>query len=300
MLKFAVLASGSAGNAALLQAGSVGVLIDPGIGPRQLAARLRAIGASWDDIHVVLLTHTHSDHWRERTLEQLVRRRIPFWCHPAHAQMLASFSAAFQNLQAARLVRPYQQSVAFGLSGTLHCTPLEVAHDSYPTFAFRFSGSSNSSDNSWQLGYLSDLGCWTPALAEAFRDVDILALEFNHCETLERQSRRPIELIERVLGDLGHLSNAQAAAFLAAILGNSAPNKLRHLVQLHLSRDCNRPLLAQQAAARACRSLPAPPQIHTACQDQAGPLLSLEATGTENENSTAPVRQPEATTDFLW
>src|SRR5262245_11408540 len=66
-LQFAVLASGIGGNASLIATDGMSVLLDIGLGPRQLARRLDAVGASWPQVRAVLLTHTHSDHWNERT-----------------------------------------------------------------------------------------------------------------------------------------------------------------------------------------------------------------------------------------
>ena len=42
-LRFTVLASGSAGNASLLQIDGFGLLVDAGLGPRTLAGRLAAV-----------------------------------------------------------------------------------------------------------------------------------------------------------------------------------------------------------------------------------------------------------------
>ena len=61
-VRFTVLASGSGGNASFLEAGDFGLLLDIGLGPRQLAKRLAAAGAGWSRVRAVLLTHTHSDH----------------------------------------------------------------------------------------------------------------------------------------------------------------------------------------------------------------------------------------------
>ena len=83
-LRFTVLASGSGGNATLVECDGFGLLIDAGLGPRQLATRLTAAGASWSSVHALLLTHTHSDHWRERTLSWLARAGIPLFCHSQH------------------------------------------------------------------------------------------------------------------------------------------------------------------------------------------------------------------------
>src|SRR5688572_13526869 len=94
-LRFSVLGSGSGGNASLLRLGAFGALLDVGLGPRQLATRLGAVGASWDDVHAAVLTHTHSDHWRDLSLAVLHRRRVPLYCYPAHFDTLGYHSATF-------------------------------------------------------------------------------------------------------------------------------------------------------------------------------------------------------------
>src|SRR5438876_10371752 len=103
-MQFTVLASGSSGNASLLEAHGFGVLIDAGLGPRQLAKRFAAVGASWQHVHAVLLTHIHGDHWRERTLAYLCRNRIPLYCHSDHVSDLVAESPAFGDLHDANLV----------------------------------------------------------------------------------------------------------------------------------------------------------------------------------------------------
>ena len=53
-LQFTVLASGSGGNATLVEADGFGVLIDLGLGPRQLSNRLAAAGLDVFDVEPVL------------------------------------------------------------------------------------------------------------------------------------------------------------------------------------------------------------------------------------------------------
>src|SRR5262249_37308795 len=98
-LRFTVLASGSAGNASLIQTDGFGLLVDAGLGPRKLASRLAAVGASWNEIRAVLLTHTHGDHWKDKTLVQLSRRRIPFYCHAEHHHTLLMYGVGFAALE---------------------------------------------------------------------------------------------------------------------------------------------------------------------------------------------------------
>jgi phosphoribosyl 1,2-cyclic phosphodiesterase len=277
-LQFSVLASGSAGNASLLQADGFGVLVDVGLGPRQLAARLAAVGANWHDVHAVVLTHTHGDHWNERTLQHLVRHRIPLYCHLHHHVNLRQDGEAFAELRAAGLVRGYEPGEPLELSPSLRCYPLPVKHDDAMTCGFRFEGSPDLFGHTTTLGYVADLGCWQPALADVLADVDLLALEFNHDVLLEQTSGRPYALIARVLGDRGHLSNAQAADLLREVLKRSQAGRLQHVVQLHLSRHCNRPAMAADAARVVLAELEVVAMVHTAQQDEAGPSLAVGGT----------------------
>jgi hypothetical protein len=128
------------------------------------------------------------------------------------------------------------------------------------------------------LAYATDLGTWSPELAQALADADVLALEFNHDVALQHASGRSFHLIRRVLGDHGHLSNIQAAALVQETLRRSTPGRLRHLVQLHLSRDCNRPELARSAAHAALGSHDV--QVHTASQHTPGPAVCTELPAT--------------------
>src|SRR5262249_4361004 len=148
----------------------------------------------------------------------------------------------FAALQSAHLVSSYEAHSEFTLGPGMRCRALPVRHDGGPTFGFRFDCPRDLFGITPSLGFLTDLGTWDTTLVEHLAEVDILGLEFNHDVDLEYRSGRPHHLVARVLGDEGHLSNAQAAEFLAAVLKRSTPGKVKHVVQLHLSRDCNRPM----------------------------------------------------------
>jgi phosphoribosyl 1,2-cyclic phosphodiesterase len=274
-MRFTVLASGSGGNASLLEAGGFGLLLDAGLGPRQLAARLAAVGSSWNAVHALLLTHTHSDHWHDRTFAHLRRRNLPVYCHASHHADLDAYSPAFTALRAANLVRTFEASECLALAPGLCCRALPVSHDAGATFGFRFEAAPDLFGGTCALAYLADLGCWDDGLASALTDVDVLALEFNHDVALEYASGRSARLIARVLGDGGHLSNEQAAGLLREVLTRSAPGRMRHVVQLHLSRECNRPDLALAAARTVLDELRHAAEVHTASQDEPGATLQI-------------------------
>jgi phosphoribosyl 1,2-cyclic phosphodiesterase len=272
-IQFHLLSSGSAGNAAVLDIGAFSVLIDFGLAPRLLGQRMRRCKVSWDQIGAVVLTHTHSDHWQPATLTQLAKRGLPIYCHPAHVEHLAQARRAFKALSSAGLIRRYEPGERLILHPDCQCVPIALRHDAAMTCGFRFEGHRSIFGCPWAIAYAADLGCWTPEVAEQLADVELLALEFNHDVAMQLGSGRHPHLIRRILGDEGHLSNEQGAALLAEVLRNSEPGRLRHLVQLHLSQDCNRPELARSAAELVVQRLPV--SIHTSDQDQAGPTIGI-------------------------
>lgn len=290
--RFTVLASGSGGNASLLEYDGFGLLIDCGLQPRFLTARLQSIGASWDRVSAVVLTHTHTDHWKDFTLADLRSKKIPLYAHPQHFAHMDRVAPSYPALRGAGLAREYAEGVRIELTPNLSCLPLRVSHDSVPTFAFRVDGRDGEPHPAWSIGYASDLGCGSPELIEAFAGVDVLALEYNHDEMMERESPRPKFLVDRVLGDLGHLSNRQAAELTAAIAGQSGEGFPAHLVQLHLSKDCNKPELAAVAGREALVVLNPAAEVITAKQDVAAKTILLSRRPNSGNRAVPRVKRP--------
>ena len=249
-VRYTVLGSGSSGNASLLEIDGHGLLIDAGLGPRTIGGRLAKSGAEWERVQAAILTHTHTDHWRELTLAQFAHRDIPLYCHRSHANYLRGASDAFARMERAGLVRTYELETELVLFGFLRVNAFPISHDGGPTFGFRIERDADLFHETWALGYATDLGTWDDELLAILRDVNLLALEFNHDVDMERSSGRHPQHISRVLGDEGHLSNDQAADLLRAILRACSRERLQNVVQLHLSRQCNRPPLAEAAAER--------------------------------------------------
>jgi len=92
---------------------------------------------------------------------------------------------------------------------------------------------------------------------------------------LQRASQRPQWLIDRVLGDEGHLSNEQAAGLLECCLRQSQSDRPRHVLQLHLSLDCNSAALARAAADKVLRALGHNARLHTATAEGGVPAIPL-------------------------
>ena len=273
-IQFSVLASGSRGNTALVRAGHAGLLIDFGLIPSVLEARLAAVGAGWNQVSAALLTHTHGDHANPATLRWFAERKITLYCHEGHRHPLAS-RPGFADLDQLGLVRHYDDRPFLTPAG-IRVEAVELSHDGGPAFGFRIEARPERKARPVAVGHLADTGSWTEAMVEAVSDVALLGVEFNHDVELQRRSGRAPYLIARNLGPRGHLSNDQAAGLVAAVLRRSDPGTLRHVVLLHLSEQCNRPDLAIERARAAIRAAGRKVAVHAARQRDAFPDIQVQ------------------------
>ena len=234
MLRFRSLASGSSGNATLIE-GSDGlhrtrVLVDCGLGLRQLIARLAVEGIGPADLDGIFITHEHGDHIGCAPM-LVARYGVPLWTSAGTAQY-----AAFAGLASAlNLVRDGQ---VFAIGG-LQLHPFTVPHDAREPLQLRCT------DGDRVLGLMTDIGHVTGHALAALAGCHALVLESNHDVELLAQSRYPDFLKRRVGGQHGHLSNVQAAAALGAL----HHDRLNTVVAAHLSERNNRPELVSRAFA---------------------------------------------------
>lgn len=236
MLRFRNLASGSSGNATVVE-GSAGpqvrrLLVDCGLGIRQLQTRLGHAGLAPEQIDAVFITHEHSDHIGcVRTLA--LRQRIPVWMsHGTHSALGAPDFDGLLHLA------HDGQAIDFG---TFEALPFTVPHDAREPLQLRCS------DGAAHLGLLTDLGHASVHVLKHLAGCHALLLESNHDPQLLAASRYPLFLQRRVGGEHGHLANAAAADILRAV---QHPG-LQCVVAAHLSAQNNRPELVRPLLADA-------------------------------------------------
>ena len=273
-VQFAVLASGSRGNATLIRAEGIGLLVDLGIGPRTLGERLMSVGSSWEQISSAVLTHTHGDHVDNATLHTIAQKKVVFYCHDGHRARLEKHSG-FLAIESAGLLRHYDDRPFLTPSG-IRIEPLGLRHDG-PTFGFRVEIKPSRGKRAVGIGYLTDTGSWSDKMADAMAEVDVLGVEFNHDVEMQRNAPRSPVLIARNLGDRGHLSNRQGADLVSAVLARSSRSALKYLVLLHLSQQCNTPALALRTARAMLRACGRRVAVHAALQTPAFPNIWVSA-----------------------
>jgi phosphoribosyl 1,2-cyclic phosphodiesterase len=258
-MRFAVLGSGSGGNASVIEAGGVLVLVDAGLSAKQLVLRMRGLGIEPERIGAVLLTHEHGDHIRG--LRVLLKQiSAPVFTTPQTAQVVRETGVV------AGVWKLFEAGQDFRVGG-LEVGTFPIQHDAVDPVGFVFRHGEAG------LGMVSDAGHVTSGLSMRLRGLHGLFLEANYDEQmLEADVKRPWGTKQRISSRHGHLSNSQTAALVADV----AHEGLRRVVLGHLSRDCNAP----DVALRAVRTRLAEHgwngvSVHCACQDEASPWWTL-------------------------
>jgi phosphoribosyl 1,2-cyclic phosphodiesterase len=176
-----------------------------------------------------LVTHFDSDHWNPSWLAAFPEGAT-LHVHREHRSRAERSGAAY--------LRTNIFEGDFELLPGVVVRSAMNAHDDQGTVAYRVEAQRVGEQA--DLGYATDIGKPSEALARLLRGVDVLAVESNYCPDMQLASSRPEFLKRRIMSGGGHLSNQQSAALVRSVAPRSS------VVLLHLSLECNTP---QRAAA---------------------------------------------------
>lgn len=227
MIRLASLGSGSRGNGTLVQFDSELFLVDCGFSLKQTEARLARLDIRPGDLSAVLVTHEHSDHIAG------VAALAHKYALPVHATYGTLNSKA--ALKGSLVGHVLDAHVPVQV-GDVSVIPVVVPHDAREPVQFVFQAGER------RIGVISDLGHVTPHVIEHYQSLDLLLMESNHDPQMLMRGRYPESVKQRIVGRFGHLSNEQAAAFLAAV----AHPQLRVVVG-HVSEENNHPDLLEES-----------------------------------------------------
>lgn len=236
MVRWAVVGSGSSGNSYVFSDGQTSILIDQGFSVAELKRRLDSLNIPIESVTSLYLTHLHPDH--ARGVGGLARKhRVSVHLH--HDAMKGeheAFSALKipQELVVGTTAGQEHRSGPF----TVHC--FETSHDSAGSVGWMIRYKDQ------QFMVLTDTGETTSEQRSLAKDATVLFLEANYDELMLKQGPYPPFLKERISSNRGHLSNAQAFAFLEESDFDGS-----HVYFIHIS-DVNNDitLLADEARVR--------------------------------------------------
>ena len=229
-VRVSALASGSSGNAFLVEAAGTKLLFDAGLNSARLEYYMRLRGTFASQLAALFVSHEHIDHLRGAGM---LARRYKLPVVATEGTFLAG-AEQFGPLPD-KVVQPLGREVTVG---DVTVRSFAVSHDAAETAGFWIEAAG------YNIVLCTDLGCETNSIREALEAADLLVLEANH--DVQRLWRGPYHpaLKKRVASPYGHLANADTARLISELARDARP---RTIWLAHLSAVNNTPALALAA-----------------------------------------------------
>lgn len=227
-MRFTVLASGSKGNTTLIETQGEKYLIDAGLSAKKTIQLLTQNQITIEQIQGIFITHEHGDHVAGiRVLCD--RYGVPIYIHER------TYAALKTNHRPTTKERVMFIETGAHQIGAFQVEAFPLSHDVAYMLGYTFTAQAK------KVVYVTDSGYVNQNLDEKLANADAYIFETNHDPEMVRMSGYPFSVQQRILSDVGHLSNEDSARTLARLIGPQT----KHVVLAHLSQENNTPDLAK-------------------------------------------------------
>ncbi|MES2387726.1 MAG: MBL fold metallo-hydrolase [Bacteroidota bacterium] len=273
-LAIASLNSGSNGNCYYIGNNSDAILIDAGLTCLDTETRMRRIGLKMDKVKAVFISHEHSDHIKG--IEVLAKKyQLPVYITPK------TYINGRLNI-AENLVYPFTAANPVHI-GSLQVLPFGKHHDAADPHSFVVSG------NHINIGVFTDIGHCCDQVIHHFKQCHAIFLEANYDDEMLERGSYPYRLKQRIRGNKGHLSNAQALE----LFKQNRPRFMSHVLLSHLSRDNNHPQVALDMFEPFASGPTGSTEIYVASRYEESPVIMIDAEQRHKlQPFTAQARRP--------
>ena len=251
-MRFSVLASGSTGNAVYVENDEHSFLIDVGHSGKKMEQLFANIDRDMKNLSGILVTHEHSDHIKG--LGVIARKyKIPIF---ANAKTWAAMDGLVGTI-------PTDLCFDFDMEtvktfGSLDIQSFAVSHDAADPMFYTFN------ENGRKLVVITDTGYVSDRMKGYIAAADAYVFESNHDVSMLQMGKYPWSIKRRILSDVGHVSNEDAAVAMADVVAE----KPTQIYLAHLSKDNNMKDLARMSVEQTLQS----------CGVRAGEYLHLHDT----------------------
>ncbi|MBC2205677.1 MBL fold metallo-hydrolase [Listeria booriae] len=233
-LRFSILASGSSGNATLIETANQTILVDCGLSGKKIENLFGEVGRSMTDVDAILVTHEHVDHIKG--LGVLARRyEVPIY---ANAKTWAAMEPSIGEINSAQKFQFDMETVKS--FGSLQVESFGVSHDAAEPMFYIFHSGKKKFVMITDTGYVSD------RMKGHIANADAYLFESNHDVGMLRMGRYPWNVKRRILGDEGHVSNEDAGIAMSEVIGDAT----KRIYLGHLSKDNNMKDLARMSVSQ--------------------------------------------------
>ena len=232
MIDFYTLFSSSSGNSSLITNGRTNILIDAGVSCSKINTALGEIGLSPNEIDAVLLTHEHRDHISGAGVISR-KYNVPLYASEETLTETVKITGDVYDRNL-RIVKPKE---VFEIRDFAVC-PFSIPHDAKNPMGF-----SIMCDNK-KYTVATDIGNITETFLKSLCKSDCVLLESNHDVDMLKNGKYPYYLKKRILSNVGHLSNDNAA-WVATQLAKWGT---KNITLGHLSKENNTPEFAYECS----------------------------------------------------
>ena len=226
-MKFQIISSGSKGNSTIIVCNHTKIIIDVGITYKLLKETIENNNLSIDDFSSILITHSHNDHIKG--LSVLLK----------HTNIMVYIpKAMYEELKD---IVPQERCVFIEDNFNIDDVEIELIHTSHDT---KVSVGYIITYQNKSLVYITDTGYINRKYLAKIINKDCYVMESNHDEKMLMDGPYTRYLKERVISDVGHLSNTTAAKYLAKVIGT----KTKNIILAHISETNNTYDLALKTA----------------------------------------------------
>lgn len=240
MFRLCPIASGSSGNCTYIEAGQTRFLIDVGISGKKVIAGLESIDVDPASINGILITHEHSDHIKGIGIYSR-KYHVPIYATQKAWDKLMGDNMIGKIHEENRIVIEKEQYLEIN---ELKIMPYEIYHDAVDPVGYIFEYQDK------KITLATDIGTVDETILKHLKNSDGILLEFNHDIRMLEAGSYPFPLKKRILSNMGHLNNDDAAKALVDIYHPG----LKWAVLGHLSKDNNLPDLAYLTAQQALQA----------------------------------------------
>ncbi|MDF2698840.1 MAG: fold metallo-hydrolase [Haloplasmataceae bacterium] len=223
-MKVTILASGSKGNATLIETNETKILLDVGLSYKNLVLKLIEINVGINEIDAIFITHEHIDHIKG--LDTLIKKNNIniYLSHGTYEAIVThrKFGVTYEYFNICKS----DQMIKIN---NLDVIPFLISHDALEPFGYVLY------EGKKKLVYLTDTGYISQVNEEKIKDADIYIIEANHNIEMLMCTNRPWNLKQRILGNFGHLNNEDTLYTLLRIVNVNT----KFIYLAHISEEAN-------------------------------------------------------------
>ncbi|SFB01977.1 MULTISPECIES: MBL fold metallo-hydrolase [unclassified Bacillus (in: firmicutes)] len=237
-LQLSVLASGSTGNAIYVEDGEHSFLVDAGLSGKQMEALFQNINRDMSKLSGIFVTHEHSDHIKGVGI--VARKyKLPIYANEKTWHAMEPLIGTIPTEQ--KFIFSTETVKSFG---STDIESFGVSHDAAEPMFYVFHRDGK------KLVLITDTGYVSDRMKGIISNADAYVFESNHDVQMLRMGRYPWNIKRRILSDVGHVSNEDAAIAMSEVVGDNT----KRVYLAHLSLDNNIKDLARMSVTQTLES----------------------------------------------